>query len=1000
MSADIPSGSSASWRRPKDGAVVSGVALVLARKSGFSLGLVRALLVLACALGAALAIAFALFDHALLGRFAEPDLRLSLIGTGLFLAFLYPLLALLLPTEERPRRWDFGSAVGAILLLAAIGQAMGVLLSPYWHAAKDAYVQGDLWWFASWIGAWHAAHGWGAKEAILGLFFLSAAGFVVVERRAVVAFFRSMHVGVTLVLLTTLAVGAGVLVPQIDGFEDPEQRVDLAREEQDFRLFQDRGYQKLPFELQDGAEQYEAFRWAEGYFVYHLLHLYGIGMPEPGLTPAMQEGLDDFGKRYGTEERDNIEKQMRASFSGQEKVREIGAFIHRHEPVFWRAFEVSTVLDLNRAYKSHWFAALLWCLATSVFLSAYKNWRLERARVKHGVLFAGAWVAFAAALKAAGAIELPWLEFLPIGAGLGAALFVLGMGVPASTLSLQKLGFFTVHNGMLVLLLGGLVSKLFTDRGILNLFLGQRPQSTYFRHYDTRKRAEMPFALELERFARQEWKALRVHFLDEEFTTRPPAYTLWDGRTIDLDYTEDDGAPRPRLQVRVDRLYDRVEVGAPVVSEGGPGEPLFPLAELELGDGSDHEHGELDEHDHDHEHRERYMSALVGRNQSYRDEILRDPSGAYRLGGAYGDDPLAHFPGERAPVGVLEVTVVGEGDGAPRSYAVHLGEELEVQGGYRITAVDATTNFHSRGDDSEPPPRTVPLESEPRGRAAVWMDIAPPDGERVERRVVVEDFDAVQTGQQEDYFHSKVVLRFAWDDWSAPGPPRFLLAWRGDGTAVLLSEAGDVLPAELGKPLPLPELPGGTAVVPRRFFERARVETDLRFLEPRSGGGLDEDFYHRGPRGAELTVTLDPGTAEERAFPVRMSTDPDSQSNLWYTPDGRVALQFFENIEGFPFEWRSVLQVHEKDGRGGFRAVELGEPAEREIRVNDYLYYGGYRFFQSNADPREPTYSGIGVVYDPGIPFVLLGMYTLIAGTAIAFLLRPVVLRRRIEART
>jgi phage shock protein PspC (stress-responsive transcriptional regulator) len=985
MSADTASGSGATWRRPKEGAVVSGVALVLARKSGFRVGLVRALFVLASVVGLALAVAFALFDHPLLGRFAEPGQRLSLIGAGLFLLFLYPLLALLLPTEERPRRWDFGSAMGAILLLAAIGQAMGVLLSPYWHAAKDAYVHGDPAWFVGWIGDWHAAHGWGAKEAILGLFFLSAGGFLLVERRAVVAFFRSMHVGVSLVVLTTLAVTAGVLVPQIDGFEDPDQRVDLAREARDFRLFQERGYQKLPFELQDGFEQYEAFRWAEGYFVYHMLHLYGLGMPEAGLTPSMEEGLDEFGERYGKEERDNTHKQMLAAFSGQEKVKEIGAFIHRHEPVFWRGFEVATVLDLNRTYKSHWFAALLWCLATSVSLSAYKHWRFELARLKRGVAFAAAWMAFAAALKAMGAIELPWREFLPIGAGLGAALFVLGTGVPASTLSLQKLGFFTVHNGMLVLLLGGLVSKLFTDRGILNLFLGQPPQSEYFRHYDTSKRARMPFSVELERFARQEWKALRVWFIEHEqqgSSTRPPSYTLWDGRTIDLDYIADDGAPRPRLQVRVDRLYDRVEVGEPLVSEGSPDEPLFPLAELELGE---------------HAGEGRYMTALTGRTQSYRHEVLRDPSGAYRLGGAYGDDPLAHFPGERAPIGVLEVTVVGQGDGAPRSYAVHLGEELVVQGGYRIAAVDATTDFHSRGDDSEPPVRNVPLEREPRGRAAVWVDIVPPDGERTERRVVVEDFDAVQTGRQEDYFHSKVVLRFLFDDWSAPGPPRYLLAWRGDDTTVLVSESGDVLPAEVGKPLPLP---GSDAVVPRRFFERAHIESDLRFLEPRFTGGLDEDFYHRGPRGAELTVTLDPGTAEETRFPVRLSTDAATQSNLWYTPDGRIALEFFENIEGFPFEWRSVLAVHEDDGRGGLRKVDLGEPEEREIRVNDYLYYAGYRFFQSNADPREPTYSGIGVVYDPGIPFVLLGMYTIIAGTAVAFLLRPVVLRRRIEVRS
>jgi len=965
------------WRRPREGAIVSGVALALSRASGFSPRTARVLFVALALLGAVLALAFALFDHAILGRFAAQGLRPALIGMGLLLAFSYPILALALPTEERPRRWDFGSALGGLIVLVGIGQALGVLLAPYWKSAKAEYVQGEGAWFLTWIGPYRAEHGLGPKEAVLLLFFLSGGAFVVFERKAVKAFFRSMHVGVTLVALTTLSVTAGVLVPQIDGFEDPEQRVDLAREEQDFRLFLERGYQKLPAELQDGHEQYEAFRWAEGYFVYHLLHLYGIGMPEGALTPSMRESLERFGEKYGTEERENREKQMKAAFSGQEKVNKIGAFIHRHEPEFWRFFQVSTVLDLNRTYKSHWFAALLWCLGIAVFLSAYKNWRLERARILHGVWVTLGWTAFSCALKLFGAIELPWGEFLPIAAAFGAAFLLLGEGVPRSTLSLQKLGFFVVHNGMLVLLIGGFVSKLFTDRGILNLFLGEAAQSTYFRHYDTRKRARMPFSVRLDEFARKEWRALNVYFPQEEFTSQPPAYTLWDGRTIDLDYVEDEGGPRPRLRVRVDRLHDRVEVGTPLVSEAGSDAQPFPLAEVWLG-GT--------------EQGRRYMSPLVGQSQSYRHEILRDAEGSYRLGGAHGDDPLAHFPGSRAPIGHLEVTVVGEGDGAPRSFPVRLGEELEVQGGYRISLVDATTDFHTHEGGPEHAMDGAPLADQPRGRAALWVDIIPPAGGEAERRVVLEDFDAVQTGQQERYFHSKVLLELAWDDWSAPGPPRYLLCWRSDGSSALICETGETLPAELGKPL---ALPGGEGVVPQRFFERAEVKSNLRFLESSRTGGWDRDFYAPGPRGAELTVILDPGTTDEVTVPVRLATDEFAQSNLWFSPDGRVVLHFLENTEGFPFEWRSVLSILKPDAHG--TVVDLGEEEEREIRVNDYLYYGGYRFFQSNADPREPTYSGIGVVFDPGIPLVLLGMYTIIAGTVVAFLLRPVVLRRKPE---
>ena len=106
-------------------------------------------------------------------------------------------------------------------------------------------------------------------------------------------------------------------------------------------------------------------------------------------------------------------------------------------------------------------------------------------------------------------------------------------------------------------------------------------------------------------------------------------------------------------------------------------------------------------------------------------------------------------------------------------------------------------------------------------------------------------------------------------------------------------------------------------------------------------------------------------------------------------------MRFFENDKMLPFEWRSVLSIIERDNDGEPYVVPLGSEGEREIRVNDYFKYRGYRFFQTNAIPELPTYSGIGVVYDPGIPIVLFGMYTAIAGSVLAFVIRPFVLARR-----
>src|SRR5205085_12558000 len=65
--------------------------------------------------------------------------------------------------------------------------------------------------------------------------------------------------------------------------------------------------------------QLDQFRFAEAYFVYHLLHPYGIGMPQAPLPEQVLAGLDRFGQRYGKEERDNREKQMKQAFGGQPK---------------------------------------------------------------------------------------------------------------------------------------------------------------------------------------------------------------------------------------------------------------------------------------------------------------------------------------------------------------------------------------------------------------------------------------------------------------------------------------------------------------------------------------------------------------------------------------------------------------------------------------------------------------------------------------------------------
>src|SRR6185503_5478781 len=98
------------------------------------------------------------------------------------------------------------------------------------------------------------------------------------------------------------------------------------------------------------------------------------------------------------------------------------------------------------------------------------------------------------------------------------------------------------------------------------------------------KRTRMPFALKLDRFARKDWPTLEVGFNDANFTSRPPTWTLWPGRTIELDYNENaEGKLAPSLRIEVLELAKRAKVLAPRFWDA-PGDPqgIGALAQLSV----------------------------------------------------------------------------------------------------------------------------------------------------------------------------------------------------------------------------------------------------------------------------------------------------------------------------------------------------------------------------------------------------------------------------------
>jgi hypothetical protein len=861
--------------------------------------------------------------------------------------------------KPRPFKWGFLSAALTVLALIVAGQIVGTMIEGFGPKPEEA-----------------KSHSFGGYVAALGLkdwiflgFVLSSLTFAFLQREAIVRFFRTMQVGVVLVSLSLLAVMAGVLVPQITGFEDPTERVPSIRDIPDDTFYAylkgpDEEEQLLPADskavektltglnadqrarLRKYRAEYQTFRWAEGYFIYHLIHPYGIGMPSAMLPAPALEKLKLFGLKYGEEERANREKTMKAAFGGREKSVAIGTLIRGHEAGFRGFFDVATTLQLNRAYKSHWFATLLGLLCIGVAFNTFK-------------------------------------------------------GQYTSWLSARKVGYVVVHLGVMTLLIGGAYSKVKTERGILHLDLRDPPTNKFLGYYDAKKPRWMPFSLKLERFARRDWKTLEVGFPEENFASMPPQYTLWPERKVELDYVQDEktGQHRPQIALRVVNLSERAHVDASTFVEAGSepnGYAVGPLATLSISkaptDGAGAANDEILQ-----------LSPLMRERK-----VFYDPAWRFRLLVDFGDDlaaaqkTLADVGGDR--IGWLSMRVGARGDAAPTRVPIQVGAHVAGPGGYTIDVVRAAPAFSLDRTNHKEVVDSRPLDQQFPSNPAVVLRITPGDGGQPEERTILERLDYEEAGLQTGCKYAELVVNLDWDRWSAPGPERFALHWDSKLRAHLLSASGSAVAVDLSKPL---DLPGSTKVATRELFANARLERQIH-LDTNApviqGPHFDESFYATDPTGVELEVTMNPGTPAQRVEHVKLASTDEGFANEWLSPDKRFYVRFYNNDKVFPFEWRSVLSVWEKDADGNLYKKDVGPEWDREIRVNDYFYYRGYRFFQTNADPKFPTYSGIGVVYDPGIPAVLVGMYLTIIGAILAFVVRPIAesygKRKKLEVRS
>lgn len=83
-------------------------------------------------------------------------------------------------------------------------------------------------------------------------------------------------------------------------------------------------------------------------------------------------------------------------------------------------------------------------------------------------------------------------------------------------------------------------------------------------------------------------------------------------------------------------------------------------------------------------------------------------------------------------------------------------------------------------------------------------------------------------------------------------------------------------------------------------------------------------------------------------------------------------------------------QPRVKDYKSTLRILEGGEVVmEKTIEVNAPLSYRGYALYQSGFDPRDPKWTSLQVVRDPGVPLVYAGFTFMILGLIAVFYLYP-----------
>lgn len=178
------------------------------------------------------------------------------------------------------------------------------------------------------------------------------------------------------------------------------------------------------------------------------------------------------------------------------------------------------------------------------------------------------------------------------------------------------------------------------------------------------------------------------------------------------------------------------------------------------------------------------------------------------------------------------------------------------------------------------------------------------------------------------------------------------------------------------------------------YYEQTPVQDEHgRHLQWRLKASFDPDLArHRLPGGDSFQLAAvwpdpqNPGSRTWRSPVVQLVATRDGRPmekllradppEALFVDEGRALV--FEKRDGEVKAFLSTVTAN----RGS-------ETLRTVVAVNEPVTFAGWTLYQVNYNPRDPTYSGLEAVYDPGVSWVFAGFALICLGVAYMFYVEP-----------